>query len=584
MNPLIRCITRYLSLLVLPAFLAFVTGCAGPPEVKKTDDFNEWREKAKTSQGYSPGPRGKVLPDQAAPPQAQPAQEPTPREEGKAREPKKEVKAPEKTLPAQPMTLKMTEEWEIGKLLRFMARIADVSILINENVKGSAKLNVHKAPWDQVFVGILNANGLTYQWEGDIIRIVTLEDREKARRLVEAKTKMLVEEAEYEVKLKTLKAEARRLEPYNTRIVYINYSDAKQIATNLEKLIGVHVEEKPQAEGQPSGKGEQLSRETFKRMPSVAVDTHNNALILHAIEPDIVKMAQLIEQLDRPTPQILIDAHLVQTTKETARELGIKWGGLYHGTNNGKNYYLGPGMGSQDGVSGAGINTPVNPQSGTAANFPAPSLQSQTTGATAAALANPAAFTIGFLSQELGKYILDVELSALEQQRKLKIISSPSISTMDNQKAYIESGREIPYQTVDQYGNINIEWKDAVLKLEVTPHVIEGGVLRMKILTQKDEADFTDATKVQGTPTIIKRKAETTVVILDGQTTVIGGLSEETAENADTGIPGLKEIPLLSWLFKSDAKNKRMDELLIFITPHILKTRDQEIKELGGKK
>ncbi|MBW1819126.1 MAG: hypothetical protein JRJ60_18465 [Deltaproteobacteria bacterium] len=233
------------------------------------------------------------------------------------------------------------------------------------------------------------------------------------------------------------------------------------------------------------------------------------------------------------------------------------------------------------------VNEAVNPTSSEAANFPANFLDTAAAGTSsvagaAATIADPAGFTIGFLSQSIGKYILDVELSALQKEKKVEILSSPSITTLDNQTAYIESGRKIPYQTVDRYGNINIKWENAVLRLEVTPHVVAGEILSMKVKVIKDEADFSEP--VQGTPTIITRRAETNVVLLDGQTTVIGGLGKDTTANTDEGIPWLMDIPMLSWLFKSNQKAKEMDQLLIFLTPHILKSRDAEIrKAVEGK-
>jgi type IV pilus assembly protein PilQ len=166
--------------------------------------------------------------------------------------------------------------------------------------------------------------------------------------------------------------------------------------------------------------------------------------------------------------------------------------------------------------------------------------------------------------------LLALQLSALQEEGKLNILSSPSITTLDNQSALIESGAEVPFQTVED-DEVSIEFKEAKLKLEVTPHVIDNHWLKMKIVTNKDELDFSRT--VQGNPTIITRKAQTNVLLFDGQTTVIGGLNQQSDSDTKTGVPVLSDIPLLGSLGKRTNKSKKMVDVLIFITPHILKQK-----------
>ena len=186
---------------------------------------------------------------------------------------------------------------------------------------------------------------------------------------------------------------------------------------------------------------------------------------------------------------------------------------------------------------------------------------------------NPA--TLGLIYTRVGEYLLSAQLSALQDQGKLHILSSPSITTQDNKLAFIESGQDVPYQSVED-GEVNVKYQKAVLRLEVTPNVIDGNTLKLDIKVNKDEADFTRT--VLGNPTIITKKAETNVIQNDGQTIVIGGLSQETASRNDTGTPFLEDIPGLGYLFKRKSSADQMEELLIFITPHILKP-----KAAGGK-
>jgi type IV pilus assembly protein PilQ len=178
---------------------------------------------------------------------------------------------------------------------------------------------------------------------------------------------------------------------------------------------------------------------------------------------------------------------------------------------------------------------------------------------------------IGFVGERIGDYVLGVQLSALEKAGKLRILSSPSISTLDNQTATIESGREVPFQTVDE-GEVNVEFKEAVLRLEVTPHLIGPETLKLRILTNKDELDFSNT--VDGNPTVITKRARTSVLLRDGQTTVIGGLRKETLSDSERGVPYLMDIPLLGHLFRRDSKSENMEEILIFITPRVLRDID----------
>ena len=453
---------------------------------------------AEKSKGYSPSPRKRTLdlPDQE-----------------KGAGPGQIIKVePEKILPTEKITMKMNDI-DVAVLLRTLARAADQNIMINEKVKGKADINIKEAPWDQVFRGILRTHGLNYAWEGDIIRIMTAEDMDQ------------------DLKREAQKRDFRIVEPLITRIIPIDYAEAGKLKGNLEKFFT------SDKEGKPLG--------------SVMVDDHTNSLIIQAIRDDMERMIPLIAELDRPTPQILIEAHIVEATRSTALELGVQWGGLHHG---GAHNWVTAGSNSS-GVLGQSLSTGIDPTSGTAANFPA-------------ALTGTG-MTIGYVSENIGKNVLSVQLSALQTEGKLNILSSPSITTIDNQKAMIESGKEIPYKTIDANGSTDTQFKKAVLRLEVTPHVIDRQLLKLLIKTSNDEADKTFL--VGGEPAIITKNAETNVILRDGQTTVIGGLSKEKTDKTDYGTPFLNKIPLLGWIFKGKSDKNEMDDVLIFITPHILK-------------
>jgi type IV pilus assembly protein PilQ len=165
----------------------------------------------------------------------------------------------------------------------------------------------------------------------------------------------------------------------------------------------------------------------------------------------------------------------------------------------------------------------------------------------------------------------------------VNILSSPSITTLDNQKAYVESGEKVPYETIDNSTTPptkTVKFEDAVLRLEITPHVIDDRTLSMKILVKKDEVDLTRT--VDGNPFIIKKQTETSLIVQDGETIVISGLTKQRNLQGTTGVPGLKDVPFLGWLFKSEDKTEKMEEVLIFITPRILPATIAAVKPAEG--
>jgi type IV pilus assembly protein PilQ len=188
-----------------------------------------------------------------------------------------------------------------------------------------------------------------------------------------------------------------------------------------------------------------------------------------------------------------------------------------------------------------------------------------------AMIAAGGAGSLGLMIGTLGGNILDMQLNALQRDSKLNILSSPSITTLNNQKAFTENGEKVPYSTLDTSvtpPTRTVKFEDAVLRLEITPHVIDNETLSMKILVRKDEVD--PVRNVDGNPYIIKKTTETNLIVRNGETIVISGLTKQRTLGGDSGFPGLKGIPVLGWLFKSDDQSQKMEEVLIFITPKIL--------------
>ena len=478
-----------------------IGGCASPKLEKQDPFFDEWKTKAETAKGYSPG---KPKPIGEQPQIIKPKVTP------------KEVRideVAEKPLPKRKISLKMTDI-DVSVVLRALARASDQNIIVSEAVAGKININITQAPWDQVFLGILRTQGLSYAWEGQIIRIMTADDMEQD----------LIRQAR--------QREMTLTEQPLTRIVPVRYATADNLKDNLEKFLTAD------KDGNPIG--------------SILVDSHTNSLIIQAIRADMKNIIAVIDQLDKPTPQVLIEAFIVEANKDVARELGIQWGGVF---KTGSDNKAGFAFGNQGAPISGNVDTPVDISAGDVVNLPANQLSGF----------EP--FSLGLLYQNVGNVILAAQLSALQDKGKLNILSSPSITTLDNQTAFIESGEDIPFQTVED-GEVNVEFKKAVLSLRVTPHVIDDRTLKMYVNVHKDEADFSRT--VLGNPTIITKNAETNVIQLDGQTIVIGGLNKETASRSDTGVPYLEDIPGLGYLFKRKSTDDRLEDLLIFITPHIL--------------
>lgn len=483
---------------VIFILLSITGGCAGEKKVS-TGMPEKWTTLAEKSQGNSPAADLRA---------------------NNVTEFQSRGSTPAKTLPIDLVTLKMRNA-DVKSILRALARSTSTSVVVSDSAKGTMTIDFDGVSWDRVFRTVLNATGLVYAWEGNILHVMTVHDMEKS---------MEIEKVQGKKKAQDL--EDKTVEPLSTVIVSIDYAEAKSLKDSLANFISLGKDNKPRG--------------------SVQVDEHNNSLVISAIREDIDRMLPLIEKIDRPTPQILIKANIVETSKDVARNLGIQWGGLKSATRSGNNYTLQPGVDSTGVVRPFGVDFPVD----------------------TTAMAG-GAMNLGFTATSLGGNILEMQLQALQKDGKLNIISSPSIITLDNQKAFTESGERVPFVTNSVSGTGNsqtvtqtVQFIDAVLRLEITPHVIDGTNLKMKVIVRKDEVDTSRA--VQGNPFIIKKNTETTLIVKNGETIVISGLTRQRDASTYTGVPLLKDIPLLGWFFRSHSQSNSMEDVLIFVTPHIL--------------
>jgi len=486
-----------------------LTGCAGEQKARKDPFFGKWETLAETARGHSPtSATKKIRPEDIVSPDV------------KGMRPFSEITAEQK-LPRTRISLKMRQA-DIRAVLRSLARTAGLNILVNNDVKGEITVEFREVSWDQAFRSILDNNGLGYVFEGEIIRVRTAGDIDQ------------------ELKRKTQAIGAALLEPLLPPfVVRIDFADPKKLMDNLQDFL--------------------TKDKDGKARGSIKLDEHSNALIIQAIRDDLDKIMMVIEKIDKPIPQIQIRANIVETTKDTARSLGVQWGGRYNPQVGNHGLWVSPGTSSSATSSSTTSTADLLNVDGYGVNFPASAVTSSLGG------------TLGLMFGTIGGNILEMQLSALQTDGKLNILSSPSITTLDNQKAFTENGEKVPYVTTETSNGTTtntVKFEDAVLRLEITPHVIDGRNLKMKIFVKKDEVDT--SRNVDGNPFIIKKQTETTLIVQDGETIVISGLTKQTQAVSTDGVPGLKDISGLGWLFKNQDKSESMQEVLIFITPTIL--------------
>lgn len=412
---------------------------------------------------------------------------------------------------------------QLSNIFRILAEVSGFNIVLAPSVQGTINVRMVDVPWNQALELIVKNNGLVKQCFEKNVRILPMES--------------LVKEEETRAKAKLNRRLAVRDEALGadleTEIVVINYAD----------LVGPN-----------KNKPDPSTSELVKALTAlksergqISADPRTNTVIISDIRPRLVEMINVIKAVDHPTQQVLIEARIVEVRHDVAQALGIQWGGT------------GTAITSKEFPS----TIKVGPSTATNPGFVVD------LGQTSKILPGAAAgigLSLGSLAKDV---VLDAQLTALETEGKLKILSSPKVTTMDNREAKIQSGSKIPYSTVSQDGT-KIEFVDAALELLVTPHITSEKTVLMKIQAKKNSADFSH-TVGGGVPTILTKEASTELLIRDGDTTVLGGLYENTVSRDDKRVPFLHQIPLLGNLFKGFFKEDIVNELLIFITPTVVK-------------
>ena len=402
---------------------------------------------------------------------------------------------------------------DLRAVLRTFAEISGLNIVIDPTVQGSVDVALRDVPWDQALDIILRANKLGYSVDGTIVRIAP-------------NSVLKIEEDEH----KALLESQTDASPLNTLQRQLSYAKGDEVAALLK------------------------SANVLTKRGQANVDPRTNTLIVRDVPTQFPEITAIIDSIDRAQPQVEIEARIVQTNKNYARALGVQWGfgGRVEPALGNTTALAFPNNGSLTGRTGTA--TPAAAASApNAVNFPVPGAPS------AVGLA---------LGSVNGAFNLDVALTALETTGNGRLLSTPRVTTQNNVAAEITQGVQIPIQIVAN-NTVTVQFKDAALTLKVTPQITAANTVIMQIALENASPDFSRA--VNNIPPINTQRAITQVLVSDGQTTVIGGIyvSNEQAQTDRT--PGLGQIPLLKWLFKRDTVNDSNTELLVFITPRIIK-------------
>jgi len=397
---------------------------------------------------------------------------------------------------------------DLRAVLRTFSEISSLNIVIDPAVTGSVDVALKDVPWDQALDIILRANKLGYIVDGTIVRIAPLT--------------VLADEEQQRRKLSDEQALAGEIRVLTKTLSYAKAEEVKPL----------------------------LLKSSLSSRGNVEVDGRTNTLIITDLADRLSTASDLLNTLDKPQPQVEIEARIVQVNKNFQRTLGVQWG--FNGTAS-------PALGNATGLPFPNSVSVTGAQGGTINGIP-----------TAVNLPTPAPNSgIGLqLGSVNGAFNLDVALTALETTGNGRVLSTPRVSTQNNVEAEIKQGTQIPIQTVAN-NTVTVQFKDAALVLKVTPQITAANTVIMKISLENGQADFTKA--VNGIPPINTQSANTSVLVNDGQTTVIGGIYLSSEQYQTDRTPGLGRIPLLNWLFKRDSAIDNSTELLIFITPRITK-------------
>lgn len=400
---------------------------------------------------------------------------------------------------------------EVRAVLQLIADFTDLNLITSDTVKGDVTLRLKNVPWDQALDIILRSKGLAMVKDGNVISVAPAEE-------VAARAKLD----------QTIEAQA----PLISESIQINYAKASDFTALL----------KTKDNSLLSARG------------SVSVDTRTNKLLVRDTVKNVDAITALVQELDIPVRQVLIESRIVLATNDFSKELGVRFGvgGRHQRNATDVGAISGSLAAAEDLIDGDTLT-----QNRYNVNLPVTSL------ATSAGSIGLALARLPFGA------LLDLELSAAQTEGRSETISSPRVITSDQSKAVIETGTEIPYAEASSSGAATVSFKKAVLSLEVTPQITPDDRIIMDLVVSKDSPDF--ANIGDAGPPIQTQSVETNVLVDNGETIVLGGVYEQTKAKSVQRVPFFGDLPLVGWLFRSQFEQNNKSELLIFVTPKLLK-------------
>jgi type IV pilus assembly protein PilQ len=475
---------------------------------------------------------------------------------------KEEIKRKGFTFTGDKLSLNF-QDIPVRNVLQILADFTNLNIVASDTVQGNVTLRLNEVPWDQALDLVLKARGLGKRQEGNIVRVAPLDEINKQEK-EELEAQKVVEE----------------LEPLKTEIIQINYTKAEDVKN---VLVGT-TERTSQSTYQPTATGsgdtsqptaigsgatstssttQELGQSILSGRGNVTADSRTNQLIVKDTARNLERVRDLIRQIDVPVRQVLIESRIVIANNDFTRQLGSRLS--VRGPED--NLVI---SGGGAGADAGKITTVTNSAPGPLSTF-GPTASGTAAGLlTSLAAASPQA-TAGITLLKAGDFLLDLELSAAQTENRAELLSNPRVITADQTKATIKQGEEIPYQvqTVAGGGTIsNIQFKQAVTELNITPHITPDDQILMDIFIKRDS---------RGTPIagqqipIDKREIQTTAQVSNGETVVLGGVYEGTKQNTTDKVPFFGDLPGVGFMFRRNNVIDNKRELLIFITPKILK-------------
>lgn len=412
---------------------------------------------------------------------------------------------------------------EVRAVLQLIADFTNLNMVASDTVTGNITLRLKNVPWDQALDLVLKAKGLAMRQSGNVIMVAPAEEiaaREKQE--LEAK-KSIVE-----------------LEPLRTDMIQINYAKAKDIASLLKAQ----------------------NKSLLTERGNVSVDDRTNTLIVLETDSRLTEIRKLAAALDIPIRQLLIESRIVIANDDFTRDLGVRFGATQAGRQDNGVTTVSGGNGATDLIMRSATTDPLAASQADRFNVNLP-------------VSGGGRIALGILGPD---YLLDLELSAMQREGRGEVVSTPRIVTSNQRQGRIEQGVEIPFLEASSSGATTVSFKKAVLSLDVTPQITPDDRVILDLTVNKDSVGDVINVGTGSVPTINTRQITTQVLVENGETVVLGGILDESKIDGTTKVPFLGDIPILGRLFRSDSHSDEREELLIFVTPKVLKD-DLSIKQ-----